>query len=99
MKAADAAGCGEWLLYARGTAAAYAKKIDLTYDSSILFEEIANAIDGGSTPDTATNLLECDYAGGSLGVQTNATAKAYSAKSYIAAGYKPQGILVKIVKA
>jgi len=98
MKAADAVGCGEWLLYSHGTAAAYAKKIDLTYDSSILFEEIANTIDGGSIA-SSTNLLGCDYAGGSLGAQVNTTAKAYSAKSYVAAGYKPAGILVKVVKA
>lgn len=98
MKAADAAGCAEWLLYSHGTAAAYAKKVDLTYDSSVLFEEIANTIDGGKTT-TAENLLSCDYAGGSLGVKTNATAKAYTSKSYVANGYKPAGLLIKVVAA
>ena len=99
MKAADAADCAESLLYSHGTAAAYVKKVDLTFDSSVLFEEIANTIDGGKTATTTRNLLSCDYAGGSLGVNVNATAKACTSKSYIANGYKPAGLLIKIVAA
>lgn len=39
MKTDDAADCGEWSLYARGTALAVAKKVNMTYDSSVLFED------------------------------------------------------------
>ncbi|KAM0321648.1 hypothetical protein ACHAQA_010004 [Verticillium albo-atrum] len=97
MKAADAPDCGEWSLYTRGTAQAVAKKIDMSYDSSILFEEIANSIDGGTGFIKRNGLYECGTDGGSYGVQVNATAAAYKTAAYVAAGYKPEGIIVKIV--
>ncbi|OAX85186.1 hypothetical protein ACJ72_00415 [Emergomyces africanus] len=97
MNAADAPECGEWILYARGTAAAYAKKINMTYDSSVLFSDIANTIDGGSVAE-ADSLLKCDTDGGSFGTQiTDVAAPAYTTQEYIDAGFKPDGILIKIV--
>ncbi|KAH8593503.1 hypothetical protein B0O99DRAFT_596373 [Bisporella sp. PMI_857] len=50
MAAADAPDCGEWLPTAHGTAQAFAKHLDNTVNSSVLFADIANTIDGGSTP-------------------------------------------------
>ncbi|OJD19063.1 hypothetical protein AJ78_00935 [Emergomyces pasteurianus Ep9510] len=97
MKASDAPDCGEWSLYVRGTAAAYAKKIDLTYDSSILFSDIANTIDGNKNA-TADSLLKCKTDGGSFGAQiADVAAPAYKTKEYIDGGFKPSGILIKIV--
>jgi hypothetical protein len=97
MTAADAPNCGEWSLYTRGTAQAVAKKIDMTFDSSVLFEEIANTIDGGTGAIKRNGLYECGVDGGSFGVQVNATAAAYTTPAYIKAGYKPEGIIIKIV--
>ncbi|PGH19015.1 hypothetical protein AJ79_00049 [Helicocarpus griseus UAMH5409] len=59
MAAADAPDCGEWLLYARESAAAYAKKIDMNYDSSVLFEDIANTIDGGTGVIRQQGIFRC----------------------------------------
>ncbi|KAG5287054.1 hypothetical protein I7I48_02888 [Histoplasma ohiense] len=97
MKAADASDCGEWALYARGTAAAYAKKINMTYDSSVLFSDIADTIDGGKKSE-ADSLLKCQADGGSFGTQiADVAAPAYVTPEYIEAGFKPDGILIKIV--
>jgi hypothetical protein len=97
MAAADAPDCGEWLLYARETAAAYAKKIDLDYDTSVLFEDIANTIDGGTGTVKQEGLFRCETDGGTLGVQITADNPAYNTTEYLEAGYKPDGIIVKIV--
>lgn len=69
----------------------------MSYDSSVLFEEIANTIDGGVGFIKRQGLWECGQDGGSYGVQVNTTAAAYTTPAYIAAGYKPSGIIVKIV--
>lgn len=47
MAAADAPDCGEWLLAAHGTAQAFAKHLDNTINSSVMFADIATTIDGG----------------------------------------------------
>ncbi|KAK1974040.1 hypothetical protein LZ30DRAFT_609112 [Colletotrichum cereale] len=97
MTSQTAPDCGEWSLYARGTAMAVAKKINMTYDSAVLFEDVANTIDGGTGAIRRSGLYRCATDGGSLGVQVNTTAAAYSLPAYVAAGYKPEGIIVKIV--
>jgi hypothetical protein len=97
MAAADAPDCGEWVIYAHGTAQAIAKHIDNTVDSSVLFADIANTIDGGTNANATTDaLISCGTDGGSLGVVYDASNPAYSASTY-PAGYTPAGILVKIV--
>ncbi|CAH0056957.1 unnamed protein product [Clonostachys solani] len=99
MAAADAPDCGEWSLYSRGTAMAVAKHVDNTVNTSVLFADIARTIDGGAnaTPEQkAGAIIGCLTSGGSLGVQVNTSAPAYTASSY-PAGYVTSGIVVKIV--
>ncbi|KAI4868243.1 hypothetical protein F4820DRAFT_154645 [Hypoxylon rubiginosum] len=99
MAAADAPDCGEWTIYAHGSAQAIAKHIDNTVNTSVLFADIANTIDGGTgaTPaQQAGALIGCGTNGGSYGVVYNASNAAYSASTY-PAGYTPAGILVKVV--
>jgi hypothetical protein len=101
MAAADAPDCGEWTVYAHGTALAVAKHVDNTVNSSVLFADIATTIDGGpkATPaQQAGALIGCGSSGGSLGVQVNISNPAYTASTY-PAGYTPAGILIKIVAA
>ncbi|KAF9872608.1 hypothetical protein CkaCkLH20_09787 [Colletotrichum karsti] len=97
MNMADAADCGEWSLYARGTALAVAKKVNMTYDSSVLFEDVANTIDGGTGAIRRNGIHRCGADGGSLGVVVNATHPSYSLPSYVDSGAKPAGIVIKIV--
>lgn len=98
MTAADAPDCAEWTIYSHGTALALAKHIDSTANSSVLFADLANTIDGGSgSTAVANNLLSCGTSGGSLGVQYNATNAQYLTSTYLASDYTPAGILVKIV--
>ncbi|KAF2663357.1 hypothetical protein BT63DRAFT_125528 [Microthyrium microscopicum] len=101
MARADAPDCGEWTIYARNSAVATAKHIDNSVNSSVLFADIANTIDGGAkaTPEQqAAALISCGTSGGSLGVLVNASNPAYTASTY-PTGFKPSGILVKIVAA
>jgi len=100
MNANDTQGCGEWSVYSRRNTLVTIKHIDDTIDSSVLFEDIATAIDGGerATPEEQQKaLLGCGVDGGASGVQANLTNPAYSAESYVAAGYKSSGLLVKVV--
>ncbi|KAL3425261.1 hypothetical protein PVAG01_02052 [Phlyctema vagabunda] len=99
MAAADAPDCGEWLLAAHGTAQAFAKHINNTVNSSVLFADIANTIDGGvnaNTTQQAAALIGCGTDGGSLGVAVNASNPTYRGSTY-PAGYTTSGILIKIV--
>lgn len=82
MKAAAAPDCGEWPLYTRGTVAAYAKHIDNTVDLSVLFEDIASTIDGGTGTVKSAAIIDCLTQGGSLAVQYNLTHPAYSTATY-----------------
>ncbi|KAF4838891.1 hypothetical protein CGCTS75_v000527 [Colletotrichum tropicale] len=99
MAAADAPDCGEWLVYAHGTAQAFAKHINNTVNSSVLFADIATTIDGGvgaSDAQIAASLLGCGTDGGSLGVLVNTANPTYSGSTY-SAGYVTDGIIIKIV--
>lgn len=101
MNAADTPDCAEWSLYTRNTVTALAKHISTT-NSSVLFEDIANTIDGGASATDAQKqaaIVGCLSKGGSLAVVYNATNPAYKAAAYTAAGYVPAGILIKIVNS
>ncbi len=100
MLAADTAGCAEWTLYTHGSALALAKHLNPSVNPSVLFEDIAATIDGGDKATDAQKqaaIIGCLSDGGSLGVLINGTNPAYAAAEYVASGYQPGGILVKIV--
>ncbi|KAI0424109.1 hypothetical protein F5Y09DRAFT_154030 [Xylaria sp. FL1042] len=102
MTAADAPDCAEWTLYAHGTVLALAKHLDSTVNSSVLFADIANTIDGGSgaTADQqASAIIGCATSGGSLGVVYNASNPQYLTSTYLDSDYTPAGILIKIVSS
>lgn len=98
MSAADATDCAEWTLYQHGSVLATAKHIKTKLNSSVLFTDIANTIDGGASATAAQQakaIIGCKTNGGSYGVQYNASNPAYHATTY-PAGYTPDGILIKI---
>lgn len=99
MTTANAADCAEWTLATNGTALALAKHLNSTIDSSVLFEDIANTIDGGENATLTNNsgIVSCLKDGGSLGVIVNQTADAYNTLDYLASGAYMEGILIKIV--
>ncbi|KAM7200807.1 hypothetical protein V8F33_003738 [Rhypophila sp. PSN 637] len=99
MAAIDAPDCGEWLLYSQGTASAFAKHINNTVNSSVMFADIATTIDGGPNANSTAQeaaLLGCGTDGGSLGVLVNATHPTYKGSTF-PAGYVTSGIIIKIV--
>ncbi|KAK8102062.1 hypothetical protein PG984_015208 [Apiospora sp. TS-2023a] len=99
MLEADTPDCGEWSLYQRGSVLATAKHIVPDVNSSVLFTDIANTIDGGVGTKKMQALVDCASAGGSFGVAFNASDPQYNTASYRASGYTPNGILVKIVSS
>ncbi|KAK5653780.1 hypothetical protein OQA88_7938 [Cercophora sp. LCS_1] len=102
MAAVDAPNCAEWSLYLFGSALVTAKHIGgATVNSSVLFTDIANTIDGGvgATDDQkAAALVGCGASGGSFGVQFDANNPAYKGAGY-PAGFTPEGILIKVVSS
>ena len=103
MTAADAADCAEWSVYTHGTVLVTAKHINSTLNSSVLFSDIANTLDGGASATTtqqAAAIIGCGTTGGALGVQYNASNVEYnSSASTYPVGYTPDGILVKVVSS
>lgn len=100
MNVADTPTCGEWSLYTHNTVQIIAKHIDTTHNSSVLFEDVANTIDGGAhaTADQAAAVLfGCGTDGGSLGVVVNATHPAYNTTAYAKLDAVPSGIIIKVV--
>lgn len=97
MLAADTPDCEEYTLYQRGTVLALGKHLDPTVDSSVLFTDIANTIDGGE--DSIEAIIDCAEAGGSFGVVYDASNPQYNTETYLSKGYTPDGILVKIVSS
>jgi hypothetical protein len=95
----------EWTLpvTGAGTVLALAKHITPRVNSSVLYSDIADAIDSGegaSEGKRAASLLGCGANGGMVGV-TNADPKnpEYATEKYLAGKYKPSGILIKLVRA
>lgn len=87
-------------LYTHGTVAVKLKHFNFTYTTSVLFEDIADAIDGGETP-TASSLdrsvLSCGWKGGSIGVTANATRSEYHTPGYVASGAITEGFVVGLI--
>lgn len=83
-----------------GSLLTLAKHIDARIKSSILYEDLATAIDGGKDAKDAgaKEPLGCGKNGGQMGVTTNLTNPLYSTKAYKDSGAKSEGIIMKLVK-
>ncbi|KAM0668139.1 hypothetical protein ACQRIT_000630 [Beauveria bassiana] len=92
---ARAHDCAEWTLPVPngGTVLALAKHTSSWLTSSVLYEDMATAIDGDK------GLLRCGKQGGQVGVAANLKNPMYNTEEYKKSGAKPEGILLKIVKA
>lgn len=98
MTAKAAPDCAEWTIFPHGSVLVLAKHINPKKDSSVLYEDIANTIDGGQQHDeVGPALVQCLADGGAAGVYFNASNPAYHTDEYKKAGYSPEGILIKIV--
>lgn len=98
--------CDEWTLpiEGAGTVLALAKHINPRINSSVLYTDIAATIDGGgeNASDQAKKeslLGACGTHGGMVAVKVNASDPAYQSAEYKKVMAKPEGIIIKIVKA
>jgi len=102
MLTTDGSNCPEWSLYSHGSALVTAKHINSVVNSSVLFADIADTIDGGVSArvdQQSTALIGCGSDGGAQGVAYNATDPSYNTTTYLASGYIPSGILIKVVSS
>ncbi|KAM3470242.1 hypothetical protein MY8738_009822 [Beauveria namnaoensis] len=92
---ARADDCAEWTLPVPngGTVLALAKHTSPWLTSSVLYEDMATAIDGDK------GLLRCGKQGGQVGVVANLKNPMYNTEEYKKSGAKPEGMLLKLVKA
>ncbi|KAM3499439.1 hypothetical protein MY10362_007303 [Beauveria mimosiformis] len=92
---ARADDCAEWTLPVPdgGMVLALAKHTSPWLTSSVLYEDMATAIDGDK------GLLRCGKQGGQVGVAANLKNPMYNTEEYKKSGAKPEGILLKLVKA
>lgn len=88
--------CPEWGLPVpdSGSVLALAKHNNGRYASSVLYEDIAAAIDK-----VADNLKSCGKNGGQIGVVANINNPLYNSDEYKKSGAKPDGIVLKLVRA
>ncbi|PHH83255.1 hypothetical protein CDD82_2675 [Ophiocordyceps australis] len=99
MTAKDAPDCAEWTIFTYHTVLVLAKHVFTGIDSSVLFEDIAKTIDGGSqvSDDMHKGILGCSGSGGARSVLVNQGNPSYHSEEYRKAGYSPDGILIKVV--
>ncbi|CAG9994298.1 unnamed protein product [Clonostachys byssicola] len=98
MPAEDKVDCQEWEVYTYKTARLLAKHINPKANSSVLFEDIANTIDGGASRDeVGPAIIQCLADGGFAGVIFNPLNHLYNTDEYKKEYKTPEGILLKIV--
>jgi hypothetical protein len=96
--------CGEWSisLPSGGTVLLLAKHINPRINSSVLFSDMANTLYGGEDANEDTQKkspLGCGEHGGQMGAIIDTKSPYYSAEDYGKNKNKPEGIILKIVKA
>lgn len=71
------------------------KQTSARYNSSVLYEDIANTIDGGKLENS---MLGCGTNGGMIGIQWNQSNPIYKSEKYLATKAKPDNLIMKIVR-
>lgn len=92
--------CMQDTLYKIGTVRVVAKHTSSTNTTSVLFEDFANAIDGGESPTTeslAKSVISCDWKGGQISVSASATRPEYHTQEFLASGASTEGMVVMII--
>ncbi|KAK8121892.1 hypothetical protein PG984_010562 [Apiospora sp. TS-2023a] len=72
---------------------------NITVTTSVLYEDLANTIDGGEDgANAAQALVQCGANGGQLGVFFDAANPAYNTAEYTASGAEPRGMIIKLLR-
>ncbi|KAK1750484.1 hypothetical protein QBC47DRAFT_365367 [Echria macrotheca] len=94
--------CEEWTIASEGTVMVLAKHTSARLNTTVLYEDIANTLDGGEKPTDAqlkASVLGCGKNGGQVGLIYNATNAAYTSETYKAWKATPSGLVIKVVRA
>ncbi len=99
--------CEEWSLYviaastnATANVLVLAKHINALVNTTVLYEDLANAIDGGvnaNATQVANSLLGCGNHGGSVAVVADLTRPEYNGTTFASTYSTTKGIIVKLV--
>jgi hypothetical protein len=99
--------CEEWSLHVIATSTnatanvlVLAKHIDPKHNTTVLYEDLANAIDGGANANATqvkNSLLGCGNHGGSVAVTADLTRPEYNGTTFASTDSITTGIIVKLV--
>jgi len=102
IAAAGENNCTFVTLYTYGTVKVVAKHINFTHTTSVLFEDVADAIDGGEFPTTSSvekAVISCGWKGGKIEVNATASRPEYHTQEFLDSGAITNGILVNLVSS
>ncbi|KAK3347124.1 hypothetical protein B0T25DRAFT_593013 [Lasiosphaeria hispida] len=92
--------CEEWTIASEGTVLVLVKHTSARLNTTVLYEDIANTLDGGekATADQKkSSILGCGKNGGQLGLVYDKNNKAYNTETYKAWKATPSGLVIKVV--
>lgn len=89
-------------LITHGNVRVVLQHLDPTISSNVLLKDIATTIDGIEADETSklqpqAGIIGCGASGGSLGVIVDLANSYYRSDDYLAQGYTPYGILIKVM--
>ena len=94
--------CEEWTIASEGTVIVLAKHTSARLNTTVLYEDIANTLDGGekATDEQKKNsILGCGKNGGQVGLVYDQNNKAYNSETYKGWKATPSGLVIKVVHA
>ncbi|KZZ92600.1 hypothetical protein AAL_06226 [Moelleriella libera RCEF 2490] len=100
MPLPTADNCAEWQVTTKGSTWVMAKLVG-DDAASVLFDDIANTIDGGpkATPEQkAAALYGCATDGGQVAVKVNTSDPRYQQEQFVNGTFTNQGIVIKLVR-
>ena len=102
MAATGPNDCTRATLYTQGTVRVVAKHFNFTHATAVLWEDVADAIDGGEEPTAAQRehaVLGCGWKGGQVGVNASQARMEYHTQEFLARGASTHGIVVMLVSS
>ncbi|KAH8898659.1 hypothetical protein GQ53DRAFT_816894 [Thozetella sp. PMI_491] len=94
--------CEEWTIASEGTVLVLAKHTSAQLNTTVLYQDIANTLDGGekATAEQKQNsILGCGKNGGQLGLVYDKNNTVYNTDTYKTWKATPSGLVIKVVHA
>ncbi len=92
--------CEEWTIATEGTVLVLAKHTSAQLNTTVLYQDIANTLDGGpnaTAEQKKASILGCGKNGGQVGLVYDKNNAAYNSEAYKAWKATPSGLVIKVV--